>query len=117
MFLYNEKKTFLKKCPTLTTVVVSLIFSHKALQLLFSNFLSSRHFSYKVSTISKFLPINYILFSSILPSILAIVGGSIISYQLQAYGTKSASFIASIDSIIITVLGIIFSIWVANRKP
>ncbi len=62
------------------------------------------------------VPLNYVLFASILPSVLAIAGGSIISYELQNYTTTSSSFIASMDMIVITLLGIIVSIWVTNRN-
>lgn len=48
MLSYNDKKVLFGKCPTTTTLILSLLFSHKLLQLLFSNFLYSRHFSYKL---------------------------------------------------------------------
>jgi hypothetical protein len=53
MFLYNEKKVFLGKCPTISILGISVLVSHKILQLLFSNFLLSRHFSYKLETVKK----------------------------------------------------------------
>lgn len=82
---------------------------------MFSNFIKSRHFSYKLNTVSNLVPLNYILFVSIIPSILAIIGGSIISYELQTYKTDSGSFIAAVDMIIVTVIGIVTAIWVSNR--
>jgi len=48
MMNYNEKKVFMGRCPTTSVLILSVLASHKILQLLFSNFLSSRHFSYKL---------------------------------------------------------------------
>jgi hypothetical protein len=62
------------------------------------------------------IPLNYILFCSIISSILAIAGGCKISYELQSYNVDSSTFIASLDMILITVMGIIASLWVTNRK-
>ena len=86
------------------------------LQIFFSNFLGSRHFSYKLSTVNKLVPLNYLLYVSALPSVLAIVGASIVSYEFQTQGAGSSLFLASIDLIIVTLIGIITSIWVTNRK-
>jgi hypothetical protein len=97
-------------------MIIAIMFSHKGLQLLFSNFLGSKHFSYKLKSVTHIIPLNYILFTSILPSCAAIAGGSLISYELQNYAAQSSSFIASIDMIIITIIGIILSIWVTNRS-
>lgn len=116
MFLYNEKKVFLGRCPTISILAISVLVSHKILQLLFSNFLLSRHFSYKLETVKKMEPLNYLLFCSIIPSLLAIVGGCIISYELQNFNIESSAFIAALDMILVTVLGIITSLWVTNRK-
>lgn len=62
------------------------------------------------------MPLNYVLFTSVLPSFLAIAGGSLISYELQSYGADSSTFIASIDMILITLIGVIVSLWATNRK-
>jgi hypothetical protein len=62
------------------------------------------------------VPLNYLLFCSIIPSLLAIVGGCIISYELQNYNVESSAFIAALDMILLTVMGIIASLWVTNRK-
>ena len=62
------------------------------------------------------VPLNYVLFCSTLPSTLAIAGGSLISYELQSYTTESSAFIAALDMILITLLGLIVSLWVTNRK-
>ncbi len=99
-----------------TIIIISFATSHKILQIFFSNFLGSRYFSYKLSTVNKLVPLNYLLYISVLPSVLAIVGASIISYEFQSQGVSSASFLASIDMIIVTLLGIITSIWVTNRN-
>jgi hypothetical protein len=116
MLNYNEKKVFLGKCPTITILILAIISSHKILQILFSNFLLSKHFSYKLETITHLVPLNYVLFCSILPSFLAIAGGSIISYELQSYSTDSSAFIAALDMILITLVCLIVSLWVTSRK-
>lgn len=116
MLNYNEKKVFLGKCPSTTIMVLAVISSHKVLQVFFSNFLLSKHFSYKLETITHMVPLNYVLFCSILPSLLAIAGGSLISYELQGYSTESSAFIAALDMILITLVGLIVSLWATNRK-
>jgi len=62
------------------------------------------------------VPLNYVLFCSALPSVLAIAGGSLISYELQSYSTSSSAFIAALDMILVTLFGLIVSLWVTNRK-
>jgi hypothetical protein len=44
------------------------------------------------------------------------VGASIVSYEFQTQGAGSSLFLASIDLIIVTLIGIITSIWVTNRN-
>ena len=102
--------------PTITVLVLSVIGSHKLLQFLFSNFLISKHFSYKLETVTRMTPLNYLIFSSALPSLLAIAGGSIICYEMQSYSTQSSAFIAALDAILITLLALIVSLWATNRK-
>jgi hypothetical protein len=116
MLTYNEKKVFLGRGPTITILVLAIVSSHKIMQFLFSNFLTSKHFSYKLETLTRMVPLNYILFSSVLPSLLAIAGGSLISYELQGYSTTSSAFIAALDAVLITLVGLIVSLWVTNRK-
>ena len=116
MVNYNQKKVFLGKCPTISVLVLSVLASHKILQVLFSNFLASRHFSYKLQAVSRMVPLNYVLFFSMIPSFLAVTGGCKISYELQNYNVDSSAFIASLDMILVTILGIIASLWVTNRN-
>lgn len=78
--------------------------------------MSSKHFSYKVETKNHLTPLNYVIFCSLVPSILAIAGGCKISYELQSFNVDSSAFIAALDMILIAVLGIIVSLWVTNRK-
>lgn len=112
----NSQKSVLGKCPLYTIIIISFSSSHKLFQILFSNFLGSRHFSYKLSTVNMLVPLNYLLYISTFSSIIAVVGASIVSYQFQSVGVNSAIFLASIDLIIVTLISIISSIWVTNRE-
>ena len=65
---------------TYTCVILSLIFSHKFIEILFSNLYESAYFVYKVTDKLKLSPFNYVRYISLFPSLLAIVGGGISNY-------------------------------------
>lgn len=101
---------------TYTCIVLSLIFSHKFIEILFSNLYESTYFVYKVTDKLKLSPFNYVRYISLFPSLLAIVGGGISNYELQTSTLNSAVFIQSIDLIIVTVFSALFGFLVTMRK-
>ncbi len=61
-------------------------------------------------------PLNYIRYTSIVVSIIAIVGAAIAGYDTQSYNTNSFVFMESIDLIIVTIIGCIFAIVATKRN-
>jgi hypothetical protein len=112
-----KDKTKTGACVTYTCIILSGIFSHKFVEILFSNLFESAFFVYKISDKLKLSPLNYIRYVSFLPSIIAIIGGGISSYDMQTLSLSSLVFIQSIDLIIVTVFSGIFSVLVTIRKP
>ena len=56
-------------------------------------------------------------YASIFASCLAIAGAAVAGYDTQAYKTNSATFMQSIDLIIVTIVSCIFSIAASKRNP
>lgn len=109
-------KTKTGKCVTYSCIITSIVFSHKFIEILFSNLFESNFFIYKVSAKKDLVPLNYIRYISLLSSVLAICGGSIANYNLQTSTLNSIVFIQSIDAIIVTIFSAIFGIVVTVRK-
>lgn len=83
---------------------------------MFSNLFESGFFVYKVKDKAKLTSLNYLLYISLIPSTLAIIGGGVSSYDLQILSLNSVTFIQSIDLIIVTIFSAIFGFWVTIRK-
>lgn len=111
------KRTKCGLCMTYFFIGVSVLFSHKWMDLLFSNFFETAHCIYKVTIVNKLTPLNYIRYASIFASIIAIAGAAIAGYDTQAYKSSSIIFMQSLDLIVVTVVSCIFSIVVTKRVP
>jgi hypothetical protein len=109
-------KTKTGPCVTYSCIITSLILSHKFIEILFSNLFESGFFIYKVTAKKDLVPLNYIRYFSLLPSVLAVVGGGIANYNLQTSTLNSIVFIQSIDVILVTIFSAIFGFVVTVRK-
>lgn len=109
-------KTKTGPCVTYSCIVTSIVFSHKFIEILFSNLFESNFFIYKVSAKKDLVPLNYIRYVSLLPSVLAICGGGVANYNLQTSTLNSIVFIQSIDVILVTIFSAIFGFVVTVRK-
>jgi hypothetical protein len=84
--------------------------------MVFSNMFSIRVLSNKVDSIKILNPFNILLFFSLFLSLLIIVTASLVSYSVQEYSLESATFIQSVDCIIVVVLNVIATVLVLRRK-
>lgn len=109
-------KTVTGPCVTYSCIITSIVISHKFIEILFSNLFESGFFIYKVSNKKDLVPLNYIRYISLLPSVLAIIGGGIANYNLQTSSLSSIVFIQSIDVILVTIFSAIFGFFVTVRK-
>ena len=103
-------------CFTNFCLVLSVITSHKWIEILFSNLFEVRYFTFKVEDKLKMTPFNYIRYFSVIPSLIAITGASISSFEHQPSKMGSLVFIQSLDLIIVTILAAIVGLWVTVRK-
>ena len=76
-FLATYKKTV---CSSIFIRCISLLFSHKFHEIVFSNIFAVRVLSHKVEYVKKLYPFNVLLFISMANSVLCIVGAGITSY-------------------------------------
>ena len=95
---------------------VSIVLSHKWLDILFSNLFEINHCIYKISGINKLTPINYIRYVSVVASIIAITGAAIAGYDTQTGSIHSMTFMESIDLIIVTIVACILSTVATKRN-
>ena len=103
-------------CFTYFLLILSVLFSHKIAEILFSNLFEVIQFTYKVEDKLKLTPFNYCRYFSVISSLIAIAGAAIASYEQQPHKMGSLVFIQSIDLIIVTILSAIAAIWVTIRK-
>lgn len=118
-FESHKKKLRRTRCSLSMTyffIGISMVLSHKWLDILFSNLFEVNHCIFKISEVNKLTPLNYIRYISILASIIAIGGGAVAGYDTQSYNTNSITFMQSIDLVIVTVVACIFSIVVTKRN-
>lgn len=115
--LLRLRKTCFGRVMIYMCCTVAVILSHKHICLLFSNLFGSKFFKYKVSSLSKLTPLNVVRYCSLVPSILALAAGGVLNYGVQSLGTASVVFIQSIDSIVVTLLALVFAVWVTIRQP
>lgn len=83
---------------------------------MFSNIFGSRALSNKVEYVRKLYPFNILLIISIVFSIIGIGGAGVLSYSVQSLKTSSATFIWSIDLMVVWILNVIATILVLRRK-
>lgn len=72
------KETKLGKCSFYLIIIASLMFSHKFSEILFSNLFRHAFFVFKVKSVLKFSPLNYIKYFSLLPSLVGIAAGALL---------------------------------------
>ena len=73
-------------------------------------------FGMKVTMVTIFKPINIILYVSLITSLVAVAGGAIANFNVQTIGINNASYIQSLDLIIITLLNMVVTIWTTVRN-
>ena len=112
-FMATYKKTV---CSNIFVRVLTIIFSHKFHEIVFSNIFAVRALSNKVEYVGKLLPFNILLIISLVGTIVCIVGAGATSYSVQDLRMSSATFIWSVDCIIVWVLNFIATILVLRRK-
>lgn len=59
-------------------IFASLMFSHKFSEILFSNLFRHTFFVFKVKSVLKFSPLNYVKYFSLLPSLVGIAAGALL---------------------------------------
>lgn len=94
--------------------IISFLTSHKLSKIIFSKYFGFSFFSAKLQDVKAFFPFNVLLGISVIVTSLPIIGAA----GLAAYDDviKEQLFISSIDTIIVTVLMILFAIC-DTQKP
>ncbi|KAL4449891.1 hypothetical protein ABPG74_015010 [Tetrahymena malaccensis] len=110
-WILNNHKN--KVCYTIIKYV-SLIISFKATRIIFSKYFNQGFFKAKLNSIDLFSPFNKLAIVSVLMnSSLIIISSAIATYT---YAKQSQGFFLGLDSLIVTIMMIIFMIWDSLKK-
>ncbi|EAS00772.1 transmembrane protein, putative (macronuclear) [Tetrahymena thermophila SB210] len=108
--LNNHKN---KVCFTIIKYA-SLIISFKATRIIFSKYFNQGFFKAKLNSIDLFSPFNKLAIVSVLMnSSLIIISSAIATYT---YAKQTQGFFLGLDSLIVTIMMIIFMIWDSLKK-
>lgn len=116
-----EDEKFKKQFKSLTSkqellgfyaiIAISLLLSHKFIEILFSNIFKAKFFIFKVKSVLKLQPFNYLKYSSVFVSLVGVGAGII----LMNVGDGNM-FWLSLDTIILSSSSIFASVAVTFRK-
>lgn len=108
-------RTKVKKSQFYSIIILSVIFSHKFIELLFSNLLNMLACKFKVKSVLKINTQNPVRYVSILVSLMVFIAASLLFVDQRSFGGYLSW--ESIDVMIMSAISAFITYFVTKRKP